>query len=439
MNTIRFHSSNAHDDVPNGDGRGETCPTRRNPKNMVGPVPSGPNAFRHHENDWLHSICDGCSPSNGCLSVFTRLAARAKVCCLRPRKWPSRLRGGIAPRELSQVESNPDPNRNQGAVLIVVLWILIILGLMVSTMAFEMHIEANITSYYRKRFKSQQLARAGVEWAKMMLSKAGRFGEDLEESYPELYLSSVHLNRGLAINDLRQPLGEGEFRLRLVPEKGRRNINRLDEDGWKELLDQGNVPDELWDELIDAFMDWTDKDDAHRLHGAESDDSFYEDRGYEVKNDELDTLDELLLVKGFTPSIVYGGPPLEEDDDPLTGIARTLTTWGSKVNVNAASRDVLLLYPEIDEFMVDAIFEGRAGVDGVIGTEDDGFSSLAQVAGVTGLDDSFLNRNFTTGDLQHIRVTSIGNYQGIESGIWCVFEKTGNSLIPRYWREEQME
>ena len=331
-------------------------------------------------------------------------------------------------------------NRDHGAVLIVVLWILIILGLLVSTMAFEMHIEANITSYYRKRFKSQQLARAGVEWAKMILSKAGRFSEDLEESYPELYLSSVHLNRGLAISELRQPLGEGEFNLRLVPEEGRRNINSLTEDGWKELLDQGNVPDDLWDELIDAFMDWKDADDAHRLNGAESDDSFYEDLGYEVKNAPLDTLDELLLVKGFTPNIVYGGPPLEEDEDPLIGIARTLTTWGNgRVNVNAASREVLLSFPEIDEFMVDAIEEGRAGVDGVFGTEDDGFSSLPDVARVTGLDESFLSEFFAIGQLLYIRVTSIGNYQGIESGIWCVFQKAGDSLIPVYWREEQME
>ena len=332
----------------------------------------------------------------------------------------------------------PSAHRD-GAVLIVVLWVLILLSLLVSSLAFEMHVEATITSYYRKRLKSQYLARAGIEWAKMILSRAGTLSEDMEEDYPDLYLGSMQLNRGNPVTGLYRAVTEdGGFTLDLVPEQGRRNINQLTDDDWRELLDLGQVSQDLWDELIDTYFDWVDADDVHRLSGAESDDEFYEDQNYEVKNAPLDTIDELLLIKGFTPGIVYGGPGEEEDDPPLLGIAQWLTTWGNgRVNVNTATPDVLLTLPDMDEFMVEAILEGRAGIDGEFGTEDDGFSNVQEVMDVTGLDPRLAGR-LSTQDRQYIRITSVGEYLGVKSGIWCIFRQDGSGLVPMYWREEQM-
>ena len=326
----------------------------------------------------------------------------------------------------------------EGAVLIVVLWVLIVLALLVGALVFEMQVEANVTSYYRKRFKAQYLARAGIEYAKMMLVSGGRFTEEMEDEYPGLYLATQQLSRGMAVQGFRRELDPGHFEIDFIPEQGRRNVNRLTPDDWREILDQGRVPEDLWDELIDAFFDWIDADEAHRLNGAESDDSFYEDRGYEVKNARLDTIDELLLIKGFTPAIVYGGPPENEEDPPLAGIARWLTNWGDgRVNVNTASREVLLTLPEVEEWMVDAILDGRAGLDGEFGTVDDGFTDVSEVLAVTGLGQSFAARINTT-ERRFLRVIVQGEVQGVRSGIWVVFRHEGGSLVPLYWREEQM-
>lgn len=330
--------------------------------------------------------------------------------------------------------------RREGAVLIVVLWVLIVLSLLVGTLAFEMHVEANVTSYYRKRFKAQYLAKAGVEWARMMLMQANSLSqEEMEDTYPELFLHSQHLMRGLAVQGVKIELGGGGFTLDLVPEQGRRNVNLLTEDDWRELLDMCRVPPDRWDELIDTFFDWVDADDLVRISGAESDDEFYEERGYQVKNARLDTVDELLMIKGFSEALLYGGPGETEEDPPLLGIARHLTVYGDgRVNVNNASPEVLLSLPEIDDWMVEAILEGRAGIDGEFGTVDDGFSSVDEVLTLTGLDSSVAAR-LTTTDRQFIRCTSIGEYQGVQSGIWCIFRQDGQSLVPVYWREEQMQ
>jgi general secretion pathway protein K len=330
-------------------------------------------------------------------------------------------------------------HRRRGAILIVVLWVLIVLSLLVGTLAFEMHVESNITSYYRKRVKAQFLAQAGIEWAKLMLIKAGTFSDSVEDQHPDLYLNATLLNRGMPVSGFRHQLGEGEFVLDLVPEQGRRNVNTLTEDDWREILDQTRVPEEKWDELIDAFFDWTDPDEAHRLNGAESDDAFYEDRGYEVKNGPLDTVDELLLIKGFTPPIVFGGPAKNEEDPPMSGFASMLTAWGDgRVNVNTASRDVLLTLPEMDELSVDAILQGRAGIDGIYGTEDDGFSSVEEVLAVTGLNQA-LGSRITTTERRFIRATSVGEVQGVQAGVWAIFRQQGNNLVVVYWREESMQ
>ena len=205
----------------------------------------------------------------------------------------------------------------RGAVLIVALWVVIVLSLMVATLAYEMHVEAKVTTYYRSRMKAQYLTLAGVEWAKMLLVKTGTNDPFLEENFPDLFVATEILRRGNAITGLRHELGEGAFIIDLIPEQGRRNVNRLTLDDWYELLERNNVPEDLWDELVDAFMDWVDKDEEHRLNGAESDDSYYEERGYEVKNAPVDTIDELVLIKGFTPEMVYGGPAEDPELPPL--------------------------------------------------------------------------------------------------------------------------
>lgn len=329
----------------------------------------------------------------------------------------------------------------RGSALVVTLWVLLILSMLVSAFAFDMHVEASVSSYYRKRVKAVYLARAGAEWARMVLAKSSQVSEeDLPGEDEQLFVSAMNLKRGVAVRGVVQELGEGSFEVDIVPEEGRRNVNLLTDEDWEEVLDQAHVPPEDWPELIDAFTDWVDPGDEHRLNGAESDDPFYEERGYKVKNAALDTVDELLLIKGFSPAIVYGGLPEDgnPDDEPLLGIASWLTTWGDgKVNLNTASREVLMTLPDMDEFAVDQIVEGRSGLDGEIGTRDDGFDSVDEVLSLTGLDPSLKDKVSVT-DRTYVRVVSVGEVQSVRRGIWCIFRVDDSGASPVFWREEAM-
>lgn len=316
-----------------------------------------------------------------------------------------------------------------------------ILGLLIGAFAFDMHVEAGVTSFYRKRLKAQYLARAGVEYAKLMLAKSFKVKPEIadEDEDPDVYIQALNLQKGMGVSSISRELGDGRFSVDILPEQGRRNVNTLSDEDWEELLDQANVPQEEWPELIDCFQDFTDPGDEHQLNGAESDDPFYEQRDYECKNAALDTVDELLLIKGFTPALVYGGPSEAEGEDPYLGIAQWLTTWGDgKVNVNTATKEVLLTIPGLEDYDVDDVIAGRSGEDEEMGTKDDGYQTVEEAMAIIGLNDPEVAGRLTTTERAYCRIISKGEVRGVRSGIWCILQVSEAGVVPLFWREEDM-
>jgi general secretion pathway protein K len=342
--------------------------------------------------------------------------------------------------------SSARPNtkyKQQGAALIVAIWVILILSLLISSMAFDMQVEANVAAYHRKRTKAQYLARAGMAWTTAVLTRKVTENQDeelnLEPNQDEqLVVASINLSRGVGVSGIEKEFGDGKFIVDILPEESRRNVNLLTEEDWEEVLDQAGVENTRWPELIDCFMDWIDDNDTYRLNGAESDDVFYKDKGYEVKNAPLDTVDELLMIKGFDKSMLYGGSDSKNEDVVYQGFAGWLTTWGDgKVNVNTASREVLLTLPNIEEDVIDRILEYRTGVDAAQNTKDDGFRDVEEVIQKTGLDPALADR-ITTTERKYLRVVSLGEVDGVRNGIWAVLQAGEGSIIPVYWREEAM-
>jgi type II secretory pathway component PulK len=62
----------------------------------------------------------------------------------------------------------------------------------------------------------------------------------------------------------------------------------------------------LLPDFADVIHDWVDPDEERMPFGAEA--SYYENLAhpYSAKNGPMDSIDELLLLKGFTPEIYYG-------------------------------------------------------------------------------------------------------------------------------------
>lgn len=99
------------------------------------------------------------------------------------------------------------------------------------------------------------------------------------------------------------------------------------------LLEDGDAR-----KIIDALIDWIDSGDGDGEEEYGAEDSYYQslDPPYSCKNGPIESIEELLLVKGITKELLYG----TEEKPPLAPLLTTVHDTG-KLNINTA--DALLL------------------------------------------------------------------------------------------------
>ncbi len=134
----------------------------------------------------------------------------------------------------------------------------------------------------------------------------------------------------------------------VIDEMGKLNINyfiMLDASGDKlydALMKLADSNPLMTPELADAIVDWVDADDETRETGAES--SYYAgiEPGYMAKNGPLNSLDELLLVRGVTPELLFGndrnrnGVADDFEGQVLDrGLSDYLTVYGRELNLDS--------------------------------------------------------------------------------------------------------
>ncbi|VGO15277.1 hypothetical protein PDESU_03859 [Pontiella desulfatans] len=327
--------------------------------------------------------------------------------------------------------TNPRSNRKkEGAALLVALWVLIILSLIVGSFAFEVQLEAMLVSHKRKKYRAEMMARSGLEYGRALLDAHKDAKEmeieDMDEDKDGFMQAALYIQRGLPAPSTIEFEDGGKFTVTVEPAENGRNVNLLTREQWMDMLEFANVPSSDWDAMIDCLEDWKDENDLHGLNGAESDDEFYEERGYPVKNGPLDSVEELLLIKNWGPDILYGRSADEEGDE-IIGIADKLTVWGDgKVNLNSATADVLLSYSEYEDWELESVFEARMGEDGEKDTLDDGIKSLGDV----GADGNKFKLQST-----FVKVTSVGDIFGNQYQIECIVALKDKDSVVVYWNE----
>ena len=341
-------------------------------------------------------------------------------------------------------------DNRRGSGLIVAIWTIALLSILVVSFAYDAHLETKVLSVTRKRHQAEYLAVSGITLAEMLMDKMGSVsGGEAPEAIADdrWYPPALLLHGGKPVSGLVEKLGAGYIRLDIEPEPGRRNVNRLTDDDWERILQVGGVPEELWPTLIDSFRDWTEPDGKPpRTNGAKTDDYYATlTPPYRIRGGPVDTVRELLLVKGFNETILSGGV-LNPDAPPehrkvLSGIQDMLTASdvGSQVNVNAAGLRVLMTLPGVDDLVAHAIIEERerqlsVGANGIPVT---GFTSVADfMARIPGLDPTIVSQSATVSTV--FRVTSIGQVGQVTRRIWAIvkWDSRRKKLTIQQWREE---
>ncbi|NJO17575.1 MAG: general secretion pathway protein GspK [Thioploca sp.] len=250
------------------------------------------------------------------------------------------------------------PSQQSGAILVIVLWFLIIVTAMVATLASETRLSAQIVHYNKLALQNwndtlQALAAAQME----LLINTMPPPPGQEQEVPLSASDRINKQRsrfnGQVLN-LAYPI-PNTVTVRIYDEAGKINIRSLPEQYLRKLLEKriGEDPDKIA-ALIDAWEDWIDQDDLKRANGAEKD--YYETLSppYEPRNSAIETVEELLLIKGFAEAFkgvemgaaftIYGAQGLQR---------------GFQVNPNLATREALMLIPGLDEEMVNTILTKR--------------------------------------------------------------------------------
>ncbi len=249
----------------------------------------------------------------------------------------------------------------RGIALFLVLWVMALLTIIAGEFCYAIRTEANITRNFKEETQTYYIAVTGLYWA---------IGELVVNEYVPLKVKAP--GGGSEQEDIRWrintdipaiPFGDGQFKAEIENQSGKVNLNMANETLLKMMLSNFEIDDTNKNIIVDSIMDWRDKDNLHRLNGAEDDYYLSLPQPYKCKNGDFTSIEELLLVRGVTPEIFYGG--LQDmvtvyQDKKAERDNRKIGEFDfNKININAASPRMLRALPRMTEDVVQAIMKYR--------------------------------------------------------------------------------
>lgn len=223
-------------------------------------------------------------------------------------------------RSLSSPPSSFTRRQRRGTLLFLVLVVVMLLTLSAYSFTQLMEVENRGTYIQGQQLQSRTMAESGIAVVESML----QMQPDYRESMGGLY-DNPGMFRGILIYPNEVPEFQGRYsiiapvqdeqgmsagvRFGLEDESARVNLNALislDEQSpgaGKELLMA--LPG-MTDEVADAILDFIDEDQDPREFGAEAEHYATLTPPYLPKNGPLETVEELLLVRGMHPYLLFG-------------------------------------------------------------------------------------------------------------------------------------
>lgn len=240
------------------------------------------------------------------------------------------------------------PSNRDGVALLLALVFVALLAALVIAFMYEMQVDAYFAQNQGADFHARLAAHSAVVNGMRVL--ADQYAEMLESGMPpvdsEVDGSQWHL--GVPF----EPLNEATMRTSIADEYGKINLNALltfengqlerNEpliDALREFFILRTV--EAAHDPVDAIIDWLDYDDgdAQEPEGAEHEYYAGLENPYPCKNGPMNSIEELLLIKGITPELYFGDE--KQEQLPLSEYLTVHGDWQGRVNVNTAREEVI--------------------------------------------------------------------------------------------------
>jgi general secretion pathway protein K len=290
--------------------------------------------------------------------------------------------------------------------LVTVLLFTAVAVAVVSAFIYRVYLYTARANNFRDGQRAALFARDGVD-----IAKAGL--EAMIEADPALVIDEGGLKFGWSSDDMTISITAedelGKAGVRVVYQATGLSDDDV-EDTYMRLLDILGLDERLKDTLAD----WIDSDGAPRPGGAESDYYGTLETPYGAKDSDLDTLDELAMIKGYTREAV----------EALRGHLSVYNTDGL-VNINTAGKTVIMsLSDGITEEMAERVMEWRSKTP---------FGDKSEIVKVDGFDTiGYALQDRVTVESDVFRVYSRAAAGDAERVIEAVVKLGGGVL---YWRE----
>jgi general secretion pathway protein K len=239
---------------------------------------------------------------------------------------------------------------SRGVALVMVLWVITVLSVIVLEFCFSMRTEVNITQRYKEEIQLYAYAEGGVQRA--IAELIYKHDSRIQQIRKNRKIEETPSEKKEWVTDGRAYLlsyDQGTCEIRVTGEAGKVNINTVSEAPLRKIIGQMGLEGEARDVVVDSILDWRDPDDLYRINGAEND--YYQSlkEPYNCKNGNLDSIEELLLVRGVTPDLFYGRKAVKKEEGEggekggAIGLRDLFSIYGSgeQVDINSAATPVL--------------------------------------------------------------------------------------------------
>ena len=223
----------------------------------------------------------------------------------------------------------------------LLITIMIISLLVVVTLEFGKAMRQNHLAAINLKTGEQlgAIARSGVTLAAVLLAEDGK-----KNTYDTLLEDWAAVDRA----DLSGLFNQGRLQIKVTDLSGRLQVNSLVKSGeigtegreiLTRLLLSGNFAVDGEAEvraIVDSLVDWLDVDDQESDAGAEN--SYYQSLSpsYSCRNAKVEFVEDILLVKGVTPALLYGA-------DGKKALSQFITVYGDdgKINLDTAELELI--------------------------------------------------------------------------------------------------
>ncbi|HEX8947690.1 MAG TPA: type II secretion system minor pseudopilin GspK [Dissulfurispiraceae bacterium] len=301
---------------------------------------------------------------------------------------------------MSNAQRTKAYRNSEGMALVLVLLVVAILTAVVVEFSYGVYINTNALYNWQTSQKLSLSARSALKLASEVIS------ENLDR------YSYTHPDLLKDYNDKVFADSQGSVSVRVDDEGGRFNLNTL-------IFPNGTLNTDAYDSfsrllkalkldpvIADRVADWIDPDPEPRAGDSE----------VNAKNSPLDSVDELLLIKGI-------------DRASYERLLPYVTIYGSGlININCAEVPVLMsLSDSIDNEMAQRIVSYRAN------NPFERADNILKVAGFETIGQSLMGRISVKSSV--FRILATARSGDIRRTIESVLEMSYGSPFVRYWRE----